>query len=172
MKTNKISGDKICYFTFMFLWVCMQHTVCVSSVSWGRVMRECGWKICQCSLSLNTFSFFLTRYYFVFSLWLFLICVAAFQCILESNFFNCSHVHLKINLRLTRECSNEMFFSRKLSVTDISYELCFNMAPAQKSYSPSAYAKKPFSLHGLILHCAAHNMAACLLQWPCQFHRC
>lgn len=50
-------GDKICYLTFMFLWVCMQHTVCVSSVSWGQVMRECGWKICQCSLSLNSFSF-------------------------------------------------------------------------------------------------------------------
>lgn len=53
------------------------------------------------------------------------------------------------------------FFSRKLSVTDISYELCFNMAPTHKSYSPRAYAKKPFSLHGLILHCAAHNMAMC-----------
>lgn len=101
------------FYIHVFVSVHATYSMCVQCVLGPSNERV--WLKDLSVFSVAQYFFFSLTRYFVFSLWLCLICVAAFKCILESNFFNCAHVYLKINLRLTRECSNEIFFKKALS---------------------------------------------------------
>lgn len=124
---------KTCCSTCMSVWHNVSAPRGESSV---HVMKEkCVSALCHSGASPSSYSLFS-----VFSLVTFDLC--------RHFLWKCWSLFV-ISFRVT----NEMFWEKeegRLLIMNILWELCFNMAPAHRSYSPCAYAKT-LSVSALIL---------------------